>query len=262
MEGYGRAACRGRMLCMMHHPGPLLLLSALLVVSSCSHSQKAAGIRESKTSYLSGGTKILVESFLPVDAKQHPAVVVLYGSGGSLHGKGEMDAFARQLAQRGMGAYMIHYFDRTGTLLAGDKSIAANSKAWQDTVKDGIDFILQQPQVRPGKIGMFGYSLGAFLTVGAATTDSRVGAAAELSGGLFDRLKGHTQRFPPLLILHGRKDERVPLKYAEELLAEARRLQAHPEVHLYPDEGHALTATAAEDAAARALDFLQQHLRP
>jgi len=262
MEGYGRSGCRGRMLGMMHHLRPPFLLSALLLVSSCSHSARVAGIHESKTSYISGGKRILVEKFLPVNAKQHPAVVVLYGSGGSLHGKGEMDAFARQLAQRGMGAYMIHYFDRTGTLLAGDKSIAANSKAWQDTVKDGIDFITQQPQVRPGKIGMFGYSLGAFLTVGAATTDSRVEAAAELSGGLFDRLKGHTQRFPPMLILHGRNDTRVPLKYAEELQAEARRLQAHPEVHLYPDEGHALTAPAAADAAGRALAFLQHHLRP
>jgi dienelactone hydrolase len=247
---------------MMKHFGSLAFASALLSTSSCSLSPRAAGIHESKTSYLSGGKKIQVETFLPADSNPHPAVVVLYGSGGSLHGKGDIDAFARQLAQRGMAAYLIHYFDRTGTLLAGDKSIAADSAVWQATVKDGIDFTSQQPQVRPGAIGMFGYSLGAFLTVGAATTDSRIGAAAELSGGLFDRLKGHTQRFPPMLILHGRKDQRVPIKFAEELQQDAHHHHAQPQIHLYPDEGHALSPPAAADASARALNFLQQHLRP
>ncbi len=247
---------------MMNRLGCLSLVSALRTIASCSHSVRVSGINESKTSYLSGGKRIQVQNFLPADVKRHPAVVVLYGSGGSLHGKGEIDAFARQLAQRGMAAYLIHYFDRTGTLLAGDKSIAADSAVWQATVKDGIDFISQQPQVRPGPIGMFGYSLGAFLTVGAATTDLRVGAAVELSGGLFDRLKGHTQRFPPMLILHGRKDQRVHIKFAEELLQDAHRHHAQPQVHLYPDEGHALSPAAAADASARALNFLQQHLRP
>ena len=250
------------MLGMLKHLGFLALISALLTVASCSHSPRASGIRESKTSYLSGGKKIVAETFLPDDTKQHPAVIVLYGSGGLLHGKGEMDTFARQLAQRGMAAYMIHYFDRTGTLIAGDKSIAADSEVWQATVKDGIDFISQQPQVRPGPIGAFGYSLGAFLTVAAATTDSRIGVAAELAGGVFDRLKGHTQRCPPILILHGRNDQRVNLKYAEELEQDARRLHAQPVVHLYPGEGHALSPSAAADASTRALDFLQQHLRP
>ncbi|MDI1311168.1 prolyl oligopeptidase family serine peptidase [Prosthecobacter sp.] len=247
---------------MLKHLRLLALASALLTATSCSHSARVSGIHESKTSYLSGGKKIVVEKFVLADTKQHPAVIVLYGSGGLLNGKGDMDAFARQLAQRGMAAYMIHYFDRTGTLLAGDKSIAANSEVWQATVKDGIDFISQQPQVRPGPIGMFGYSLGAFLTVGAATTDSRIGVAAELSGGIFDRLKGHTKRYPPLLILHGRNDERVPIHYEQALLKDAQRFHAQPLVHIYPDEGHALSPAAAADAASRALTFLQQHLKP
>lgn len=259
---YSRARCGGRMLGMMTNLGYLALALLLLTAASCSHSARVSGIHESKTSYLSGGKKIQVETFLPAEAKQHPAVVVLYGSGGLLHGKGDMDAFARQLAQRGMAAYLIHYFDRTGTLIAGDKSIAADSAVWQATVKDGIDFISQQPQVRPGAMGAFGYSLGAFLSVGAAVTDSRIGAAAELSGGLFDRLKGHAQRFPPMLILHGQNDARVPVKNAGELQQEAQRLHAQPVVHLYPGEGHALSKPAAADAAARALNFLQQHLKP
>lgn len=250
------------MLSAMKYFWTLILFYVLFMAVSCSNAKRVSGIRESKISYLSGGKKIQVETFLPDDAKQHPAVIVLYGSGGLLHGKGEITAFARQLAQRGMAAYLIHYFDRTGTLIAGDKSIAADSEVWQATVKDGIDFIAQQPQVRPGPIGMFGYSLGAFLTVGAAVTDSRIGAAAELSGGLFDRLKGHAQRFPPMLILHGRNDARVPVFRAEDLQQEARRLHAQPVVHFYPGEGHALSTSAAADASTRALDFLQQHLRP
>lgn len=239
-----------------------MALLPVLMAASCTHPARVAGIREARTSYLSGGKTIAVEAFLPAGEQRHPAVIVLYGSGGSLNGKGEISAFARQLAQHGMAAYLIHYFDRTGTLIAGDKAIAAHSAVWLATVKDGIDFVSQQPQVRPDAIGMFGYSLGAFLTVGAATTDSRVAAAAELAGGLFAQMKGRTQRFPPMLILHGRKDERVKIKFAEELQQEAQRLHARPVVHLYPDEGHALSATAAADASSRTLSFLQQHLRP
>lgn len=247
---------------MMQHFRLFSLLSALLTAASCSHSAKVSGIHESKTSYLSGGKKIAVETFLPADTKQHPAVIVLYGSGGLLHGKGEITAFARQLAERGMAAYLIHYFDRTGTLIAGDKSIAANTDVWLATVKDGVDFISRQPQVRPGPMGAFGYSLGAFLTVGAATTDARIGAAAELSGGQIERLKGHAPLFPPLLILHGSNDTRVPVLRASELQQEAQRFQTQPTVHLYPGEGHALSAPASADAATRALNFLQQHLHP
>ena len=247
---------------MRQHFRIFSLLSALLTAASCSHSAKVSGIHESKTSYLSGGKMIGVETFLPAGEGQHPAVAVLYGSGGLLHGKGDMVDFSRQLAARGMAAYLVHYFDRTGTLIAGDKSIAANTDVWLATVKDGLDFISRQPRVRPGPMGAFGYSLGAFLTVGIATTDARIGAAAELSGGQIERLKGHAQRFPPLLILHGTQDARVPVLRASELQQEAQRFQTQPTVHLYPGEGHALSAPAAADAATRALNFLQKHLRP
>ncbi|WP_395738504.1 alpha/beta hydrolase family protein [Prosthecobacter sp.] len=240
----------------------MLVLYVLFMAASCSHTGKTAGVHEARTSYLSGGKKIVVETYLPTSPGPHPAVAVLYGSGGLVNGKGDMVAFAQQLAQRGMAAYLIHYFDRTGTLIAGDKSIAADSKVWQATVKDGIDFIAQQPEVNPRAIGLYGYSLGAFLNVGAATTDARIVAAAELSGGLFDWLKGHTQRFPPMLILHGSNDQRVPIKFAEELQREARRLHARPAVHIYPGEGHSLSKPAAADATARALNFLQLHLHP
>ncbi|WP_395748365.1 alpha/beta hydrolase family protein [Prosthecobacter sp.] len=239
----------------------LALLSAVLA-ASCAHTAKVRGVQEATTSYLSGGKKIVVETYLPASPGRHPAVAVLYGSGGLINGKGDMVAFARLLAQRGMAAYLIHYFDRTGTLIAGDKSIAADSKIWQATVKDGIDFISQQPEVNPRAIGLYGYSLGAFLSVGAATTDARIVAAAELSGGLFQGLKGHTRRFPPMLILHGSDDQRVRIKFAEELLLEARRMHARPAVHIYPGEGHSLSTSAAADATTRALIFLQLHLHP
>jgi dienelactone hydrolase len=265
LNGYNHVRGDGRMAGMTKYfqfISRLCLLSISLAVLSCAHSVKGPAIVEGKTSYRCEGKSILVETFLPKDGGQHPAVIVLYGSGGVLHGKGEMNAFARQLAEHGMAAYMIHYFDQTGTLLADDKSIAAYSAVWQTTVKEGVDFVSRQPQVRRGKMGVYGYSLGAFLTVASATTDSRIGVAAELSGGLFTRLKGHTQRFPPMLILHGRDDKRVSIQYAEELQQEAKRFHAQPVVHLYPGEGHALSSAAAADASARALNFLQQYLKP
>ncbi len=224
-------------------------------------AQPVAGIQEGKECYQSGGRKIRVDTFLPAGQGAHPAVLVLYGSGGAVLGKGDMNDFARKLAGQGMAAYLIHYLNRTGSIMEmGDRVITERWQEWNAAVKDGVDFVCRQPGVKPGAVGIYGYSLGAFLAISESTGDKRIRAVVELSGGLFDKLRGNTRRFPPMRILHGRDDKRVPMARVPELQKEAQRFEVVPKVKIYEGEGHQLGKAAAADATERALTFLRQRL--
>jgi carboxymethylenebutenolidase len=219
-------------------------------------------VEKGRETFVSGGRKISVTTFIPAAPGRFPAVLVLHSSAGTLFGNAELERFSRSLAERGMVALQVRYFDRTGTIFAGDAAIGRHLHAWEATVGDALDFASAHPRVRRESIGIFGYSLGAFLGVSAASSDTRVDAVAELSGGIFAYLHGRLRRVPPTLILHGADDRRVAVAYARELEREARRLGARPLVKIYPGEGHVLSTSAIADASGRAREFLATRLSP
>lgn len=234
---------------------------SICLVTVTAKADNIFPVERTRESFISGGRKISVETFAPKTPGRFPAVLVLHSSAGTLFGKGELERFSRSLAERGMVAFMVRYFDRTGTIFAGDAAIERHLHACEATVGDAMDFAVAHPRVRADSLGIFGYSLGAFLGVSAASSDSRVRAVAELSGGIFAYLHGRLRRIPPTLVLHGTADQRVSVSYAHELIREARRLGARPVVQLYPGEGHVLSTSAIADASRRAREFLAQRLQ-
>lgn len=239
-----------------------LLLLAALGAFVFLGSAEAFEVDRQRESFVSGGRRISVETFTPRAPGRFPAVLVLHSSAGTLFGKRELERFSQSLAERGMIAFMVRYYDRTGTIFAGDKTIEKHLHVWEDTVIDALDFAAAHPRVQRAKIGIFGFSLGAFLAVSVASRDARVDAVASLSGGMFDYLGGRLRRVPPTLIQHGIADQRVNVRYARALEREARRLGARPVMRLYPDEGHVLSKTATAEASARAIAFLSAQLQP
>jgi len=238
------------------------LLSCLpLAQPAASAAEKGAAVTVTRESYVSGGRTITVDTFAPARPGRYPAVLVLYTSAGKLAGMRDFEGFSRSLAEHGMVALLVDYFDRTGTLFAGDWTIGRHLHVWEDTVIDAIDFASAHPRVRRDSIGIFGYSLGAFLAVSVASRDARVDAVAEVAGGLFTYLGGRLRRVPPTLILHGTADRRVDIRYARELERVARSLGTRPLVQLYPGEKHVLSATAMADARARSLAFFSRNLQ-
>ncbi len=249
----------GTMKCLSLPAAALFGCFSFLTAGCASHTTPS-GVQRRAETYLSGGRKITVETFAPAGSARCPAVLVLHGSSGTVVGKGPLVDLCEKLAAGGKVAMLIHYFDRTGTVWSGDGEIYKHWPAWVETVRHGVDFAASHPRVRSGSIGLFGYSLGAYLAVSESAFDSRIKAVAELSGGQFLAEKGRLPRLPPLLILHGREDKRVSLTQALELEKAARQLGAPLEVKLYEDEGHVLSATARADALARALKFFDLHL--
>jgi dienelactone hydrolase len=215
-------------------------------------------IREEAARFTSGGRAILLDCFCADGARQLPAVIALHGSGGGLRYASEP---ARLLTAQGYAVYILHYFDRTATVWADQENIRRNFVAWMETVRDAIAYVSQRPEVDSERIALLGFSLGAYLALSVAAQDPRVRAVVEFSGGVPEELEHQVRRLPPVLILHGSRDDVVPVSEADRLRALLERTGTEYQAHIYPEAGHGFSTVTLLDAGMRALAFLNQHLR-
>jgi carboxymethylenebutenolidase len=114
------------------------------------------------------------------------------------------------------------------------------------------------------RIGLVGFSLGAYLSLAVARDDPRVGAVVDYYGGIpgDQRPRGPG---PPVLILHGDADTTVRVDEAHRLKALLAERHVLHEVKLYPGAGHVFDADSPAqraDALGRAVSFLRRHLSP
>ena len=213
---------------------------------------------QSQTSFESGGKSIRLDCFLPEDNEQRfPAVVALYGSGG---GHARMAEPASLLAAQGFAVYVLHYFDRTGTTEVNRQIIFRSFPVWMKTVWDAVSFVIRQPHVDPKRVGLLGFSLGAYLCLSSAAIDSRISAVVEFFGGLPKEMKFFMRRLCPVLILHGEADPVVPVQEAYHLREVLERKKIDYEIQIYPGVGHGFNGETWRDAGLRALKFLRKHL--
>ncbi len=67
---------------------------------------------------------------------------------------------------------------------------------------------------------------------------------------------------PPILLVHGREDGRVPFeKYAKPLLSTLRRKSPRVETLFFPGEGHGFSSAAMTETKTAAAAFYRKHLR-
>jgi len=215
-------------------------------------------VSQSQSVFESGGKPIRLDAFLPQDhGRRFPAVVALYGSGGGFAG---MQEPASLLAGQGFAVYVLHYFDRTGTAFADKETIFRNFPVWMKTLWDAVSHVAQQPQVDPERIGLLGFSLGAYLSLSSAAIDKRVRAVVEFFGGLPKEMKLFMRRFCPVLILHGEADTTVPVQEAYHLQKVLEKKAIPYEMQIYPGVGHGFSGAEWRDAGLRTLAFLKRHL--
>jgi dienelactone hydrolase len=237
-----------------------LTLVAVSFMPRPANAAHSSPITMSKISTQSGGHRIRVDKYAPSQSGKHPAIVVLHGAGGTLLDGPEMRRVARQLAEAGNTVYLVHYFNRTGTIVALDAGMQKNFPAWLATVRDCIKFA-QQDSTNPSPVGIYGYSLGGFLALAAASDNPAVGAVVEHAGGIWNGEARRIKHMPPVLVVHGEGDRRVPFqKYAQPLVAVLRERGATPKVRFFPGEGHVFTAVAMSSVRNAAVEFFHQHL--
>ena len=242
-------------------PGLLAILAALTVGPGLATAADEAEVVESKATYESQGKTIRVECYEPRGGGKHPAVLVLHGSGGMIVGGAFFRESARRLARRGFVAHVVHYFDRTGTVIADRSTMQANFPAWMRAVADGITNVSKQPNVDPTRVGLFGYSLGSYLSLSVSVYDHRVSAVVDYFGGLPPVIARDVRTLPPVLILHGDADPIVPVDEAKALRSLCESKSFVHEVRIYPGQGHGFRGPDGDDALRRALAFLDAHVK-
>lgn len=212
-------------------------------------------------SFVSSSQAIAIDSFIPTgEGQRHPAVLALHGSGGDFSG---LAAPATRLAEHGFATYVLHYFDRTGHPEVNDKpTILRHFPAWGKTVWDAISHIEKLPEVDPKRIGLLGFSLGAYIALSVAAVDPRVQAVAEFYGGFPREMKLFMRRLCPALILHGDADATIPVQEAYDLRDLLTKKQIPCEMKIYEGIGHGFPPEIWEDAQQRTLAFFQKYLVP
>ncbi|EDY17140.1 dienelactone hydrolase [Chthoniobacter flavus Ellin428] len=220
----------------------------------------SARIQEEELSFTSGGRRIGIQAWRSQRAYS-PAVLVLRGAGGADAGNRYISHMGRAVATQGFDTFLVEYFDRTGTTYATETLIKTNGPAWLETIHDAIDFLSSREDVDTEHIGMFGYSLGGYLAVAQAARDERVKAIVELAGGVDAETAAGVRRLPPMLIVHGREDQRVSFTNALELQSLCEKLHTPVQTLFLPGERHLLSAGAGLVAVRQALHFFDAHLR-
>ncbi len=216
-------------------------------------------VRAERLSYQSDGKRILVDHYSPKIATGR-TVVVLHGAGGLLFDGPRMRRVARSLASGGNDVYFVHYFDQTGTIAARDPEMQARFEQWLATVRAGIAWAHARTGGRP--VGIYGYSLGAFLAVAASSDNPMVGAVTEQAGGVWNSNYQRIRRMPPVLMVHGKEDQRVPFaKYAQPLERLLRERGKRVETDFVEGEGHVFSEKAMQLVRPRVVEFFARALK-
>lgn len=206
-------------------------------------------------------------------ARRYPTVVQAHGGGTHSYYDG-LNLVEQRLAQRGYVVLAVNYRGGSGfgrafqDLGAGDW---ANTQSLD--AADAAHFVRRQPWSNQ-RVGIYGYSYGGIVSLGAVARDPEAFDAAVPMGGIYDfadayrnadrlgRLftaAGHLgspdsspdayaasdtvsrldQVRTPVLLMHGEADVRAPFRQFQLASAALARTGAPFEAHSYPDEPHA-----------------------
>jgi carboxymethylenebutenolidase len=210
-------------------------------------------------SFQTNGRPVQVERFEPRGAAR-AAALVLHGADGLTYRGPAYRELARGLAEEGFLALLVHYFDSTGGGFQGFLAEPFRFMTWMQAVADGVSYARTQLDDEAPQVGLVGFSLGAYLSLAVAAQDRRVGAVVDVFGGLHELLLPGVTHLPPVLILHGDADERVPLRWARELEDVLKRCGTEYDINVYRGEGHRFGMMTMLDAGARTVKFLKKHL--
>jgi dienelactone hydrolase len=241
----------------------VLMLTLFGAIALAAAEIAAGGGRPTKLHFESGGRQIEIDLYPGAGAAPHRTLIVMPGAGGTLLDGPNLRRTARQLAAAGDTVYLLHYFNRTGTIVAWTSLMERHFDAWLGTVRDAIVWVRAREGERPAQIGIYGYSLGAFLALAASSDNPAVGAVAERAGGMWNSQEQRIGKMPPVFMIHGLADQRVPFeKYAQPLLRVLHERGGSVRTHFVPGEGHEFSQPAMVAVRADLVQYFARELQP
>ncbi len=235
-----------------------LIISFLLLAGL----QAASKASPSNSTFTSGGVPINVDVYNAVGTGTHPSIIFLYGSDGATLFPWNYPYMGSWFASQGYNFYMVHYFDRTGTVLGDPLTVYSSFNLWIQTVKDSTTWVAAQAGVNPQRIALMGMSLGAGLAVSTANQDTRIHGLAAWYGDIPSWYPGDTTitHMPPTIMIHGANDPIAPVSGAYAFQATLQQLGVPNQLVVYPNEGHALSSTDELDAMGKTVAFFQTYM--
>jgi carboxymethylenebutenolidase len=207
-------------------------------------------------------SRVRLDLYQPNDGQPHPTILLLYGAGGLAFDGSRIRVYAQQLTRAGYIVYLAHYLDETGGFMAGPWNYRKDCDEWVEAVRYAIAWIYTQPSSF-GPIGIYGYSLGGFIALEAASDNPQVGAVVDHAGGWVEGKMKPLGRMPPLLLVNGQRDHRVPYKkYVQPLFGYLEQSHIAYESRVFPTQGHKFKPAELEEVRTLAIEFFRQHLKP
>jgi dienelactone hydrolase len=218
----------------------------------------ADGVNTRPTSlfFESAGKKIRADRYAAVGTQSRRTVIVLYGAGGMVFDGPSMKRVAGALADAGDTAYLLHYYNSTGTIVSLDSTMQKHFDEWLVTLRAAIVWAHGREENKARPIGLYGYSLGGFLAIAAASDNPLIGAVTEQAGGIWNLEEKRVGKMPPVLMIHGLEDKRVPVeKHAKPLLRVLRARGGPVETNFVPGEGHVFDEAAMAKVRPKVAKF-------
>jgi dipeptidyl aminopeptidase/acylaminoacyl peptidase len=134
-------------------------------------------IESRKVAILSNGVCLGGTIFFPEDAKPVPAVCICHGlprENKPVEEKG-YPSLAKEFCGRGCAALIFNFQGTSGS--EGEFSFSG----WSRNVYDAISYLASLPRIDPKRLGLVGFSAGAFVSWSVVANDPRVRAFASCS---------------------------------------------------------------------------------
>lgn len=221
---------------------------------------EAAAVTIERVRFPSGKDTVLADVFTPAGPGPHPVVALLHGSHPRRVEKRYME-MGEELARQGFLTVFVRVYER------GRKGRGTRAQ-WRRSVGDALSYAATLPKADPTRMGVVGFSLGAFLALEQSPRDPRIAAAVAFYGGIS---RGQTdlrlEEMPPVLLLHGTADRIVPARRSVEAAEQLRSSGRTADLIVYPAGRHGFCLNSREneqkvagDAWARTLAFLKVYL--
>lgn len=249
----------------------LSVSTSILALLIGAHQSFAGGWTKSQFTTAKGEA---VDQYIcmPESKGPNPAVVIIHGAEPRQANYDEYERICSDLAAQGYVADFIEFYGPNEEVAPAETDkIRAGFFPWNKKIREGIEALDKNPAVDPKRVGEIGYSLGALLAMEHASFDpNQVAAVVEYYGPLPKGLEDRVATMPPVLIIHGGRDQIVNAKQAhaiDEMLTAANRPH---ELKIYPAARHGFNYPSSSDydqpdtqaAWNASLEFLGKYLAP